>query len=582
MKPANSVVVALFVLCNWCIAAEPAPWLKTESFDRDPGWDNSMNRVEASDPPMVTQDFGWSPGRIGGTIRRSITPAWYGMRLDRTLSFKDSFSASGKISVPTNPGEGTAYLGFFNHERQGWRPWSCMVMRLKLEKGRMLVFTDYMSSLWNAGAAEMELQLPADGSEHRWRFTYDPDATREPWSDTRLRDYLTTGRQTVDQILANANLKEPELTREGLVERLQAALQKGLVSYLARHRTEYWLRKQDKDELKGEVVVQIDDGPEFRSYLTADMREQPVAMDRFGIFNMQLAGAEANFHISDLTVNGKAVDLSRDPDWQGHGNRVRFADPDFVRQNFGYSSETKFAGGTKGEIGGLFYNVEPVNPLHGYYADDVGRLTLDDRIHFSGKLSFLEGSTDAGMFFGFFRAEDEKRILPPDRANKGGTGWPQPNALGVVVDGPARIGWYFMPVCTAVTPELSRGTPGRVFLPTRAHRTFTFDYDPGANSNVGRVTVGLDGEPPFTLDLTAEQRRAGATFDRFGLMSFRRGGKFSILYLDDLTYTTRSPGQRNRAPPRADDHDRAIPQMTRTRLVTRAGRWALGGVEPNG
>lgn len=49
--------------------------LKTETFDGDPGWDHSNNRVEASDPPTVTQDFGWSPGRIGGTVWQSTTPA---------------------------------------------------------------------------------------------------------------------------------------------------------------------------------------------------------------------------------------------------------------------------------------------------------------------------------------------------------------------------------------------------------------------------------------------------------------------------------------------------------------------------
>ena len=79
------------------------------------------------------------------------------------------------------------------------------------------------------------------------------------------------------------------------------------------------------------------------------------------------------------------------------------------------------------------------------------------------------------------------------------------------------------------------------FSPHAAHRTFTFDYDPRANNGIGRVIVTLDGEVPFTLDLKPEQRKAGATFDRFGLMSFRRGGKFSILYFDDLTYTTRRP-----------------------------------------
>jgi hypothetical protein len=36
----------------------------------------------------------------------------------------------------------------------------------------------------------------------------------------------------------------------------------------------------------------------------------------------------------------------------------------------------------------------------------------------------------------------------------------------------------------------------------------------------------------------SEQRKAGASFDHFGLISFRRGAKFSTLYFDDLTYTT--------------------------------------------
>ncbi len=68
--------------------AQTPPTLKTESFDRDPGWDNSVNRVEGSDPPTVTQDFGWSPGKIGGQVRRSITP-------------------------------GTLHFGWFNSQRQG-------------------------------------------------------------------------------------------------------------------------------------------------------------------------------------------------------------------------------------------------------------------------------------------------------------------------------------------------------------------------------------------------------------------------------------------------------------------------------
>ncbi|MEP6662709.1 MAG: hypothetical protein ABJC04_03495, partial [Verrucomicrobiota bacterium] len=273
-------------------------------------------------------------------------------------------------------------------------------------------------------------------------------------------------------------------------------------------------------------------------------------------FNMQLYHGGMTFHVSDLAVNGQKIDLSKDPSWEGHGNRTQFVERDFQRQDFGYSADTTLAGGQKGEIGGQFYNVEPNDPLHGYYADDVGRLTLDDPIHFSGKISFIEGATDAGMFFGFFRAEDEKRPLPPNGAEHA-PGWPQPNTLGVVIDGPARVGWFFIAACTAAKPEFTKENRGPVFLPTRTSRMFDFNYDPQANNGVGRVTVTLEGEPPFTLDLTPEQRKAGAIFDRFGLMSFRRGGKFSTLYFDDLIYTTSRPA--NEPSPRHEQKITTVP-----------------------
>ncbi|WP_428938596.1 hypothetical protein [Fontivita pretiosa] len=528
----------LFACCVACWADELVQ--VTEDFSSDPGWDNSNNRCVAIDPPMVRQDFGWSAGRIGGTIYQSTTPAWYGMPMDRPLTFKDRFSASGKIAV--QPGSGTAYLGWFNHERQGWRPWSSMALRVVCAGDEVSLFIDAMSGKWAAsGVAEIKQRFPADGSEHTWRFSYDPDATRPQWTDTRLRSYLSTGRQQLSQILEKAKKDEPEITREALEQRLQAALQQGLVTWLARHRTEYWLLKEPDADLLGEISVQIDDGPVYKSYMRRDVRDHPVQLDRFGIFNMQMYHRSVTFYVSDLVVNGQKIDLSKDPGWEGRGNRVTFAEQDFQRQDFGYSPDTNHAGGQKGEIGGQFYNVEPIDPLHGYYAAEVGKLTLDDPIRFSGRVSFIEGSTDAGMFFGYFSAEDEKKELPPNVPNSGGVAWPQPNTLGIVVDGPARIGWFFSPYCTAATRELSVRTEGPVFHPTRVSRRFEFVYDPSANNGVGRITVRLDGHEPFSVDLKPEQRKAGATFDRFGLMSFRRGGKFSTLFFDDLTYTARRP-----------------------------------------
>jgi hypothetical protein len=79
-----------------------------------------------------------------------------------------------------------------------------------------------------------------------------------------------------------------------------------------------------------------------------------------------------------------------------------------------------------------------------------------------------------------------------------------------------------------------------LFQPVRQRRRVAFDYDPQANGGVGRCTMKLD-DKEYSVDLTPEQRKAGATFDRFGLMSFRRGGKYSTLFFDDLAYNARRP-----------------------------------------
>src|SRR5688572_22685598 len=107
-----------------------------QDFGADPGWEGVNNRIVAVDPPTKTQNFGWSPtthstptpGEIGGTMWCSRTPAWYAMPLGRPLSFKDPFSASGRIAIRGIAG--TGYIGFFNSTRQEWRPWSSIEMRL--------------------------------------------------------------------------------------------------------------------------------------------------------------------------------------------------------------------------------------------------------------------------------------------------------------------------------------------------------------------------------------------------------------------------------------------------------------------
>ena len=110
-----------------------------QDFSEDPGWENYNNRIECSDCPTITQDFGWTDtnhnndgnGEISGTIWKSTTPAYYAMPLG-PLSFKDKFSASGKLAIIAPEEEGYGfYIGFFNSERQGWRIWSSCGFRME-------------------------------------------------------------------------------------------------------------------------------------------------------------------------------------------------------------------------------------------------------------------------------------------------------------------------------------------------------------------------------------------------------------------------------------------------------------------
>ena len=80
---------------------------------------------------------------------------------------------------------------------------------------------------------------------------------------------------------------------------------------------------------------------------------------------------------------------------------------------------------------------------------------------------------------------------------------------------------------------------GPTYIPDRIKRPFSFEYNP-EGGEAGRITVTLD-TTTFTTDLTPEQRKMGSTFDRFGILNPRKGGKYVDMYLDDLTYVVKRP-----------------------------------------
>ncbi|MFC2139817.1 hypothetical protein ACFLR4_04065 [Bacteroidota bacterium] len=517
----------------------------SENFDNDPGWENFNNRVECSDCPEITQDFGWAPtnnngdgiGEIGGTIYRSTTPAYYAMPLGKSLDFKEPFSASGKISVIAPEKEGFGfYLGFFNAERQGWRVWSSCGARIAaMKEGKARWHLDYKTGKAAGAILNPDLEIPGDGSVHSWEMKYEPDISVADyeWPDPKLKKYLPPNGANIhtDTILVAYQKDDPSMTKEKLLELLKDARDKGLVDdWYRKGKYHLWDLELEPEKIKGKITFTFD-GESVSYFLIPGHQEHPATINRFGIWNMQIYTGSMEFYMSDLVINNKKIDLSQDPKWQGLNNRETFFERDFhSRHNYGYS-QTNWAGEVPGEIGGRFWGTEVMDPLHSYYATDIGELTLEDPMKFSGKITFTEGAVDGRMLIGYF---NKKEKLAPVKGEYKGN--PPHQYLGLEIMDKTSKGYNFTAVCSP-RQNISFEERGPIIIPDRITRNFTFEYDPEAGE-AGRITVTLD-EKTFSADLTPEQRKVGAAFDRFGLLNPRKGGKYVDVYVDDLKYSSR-------------------------------------------
>lgn len=528
-----------------------------EDFSRDPGWDHYQNRVVGTEMPTVAQDFGWrptnhtgsGPGEIGGRVENSRRQAYYAMPLGRPLSFEDEISASGTLALRHIGLRGVGYVGFFNSRRHTWRVWNSMAFRVWEEDGLGQVMFDWMSSDWRARGAETAILLKPDGKVHTWSFHYEPGARADPaWHDRALERHVTdrTGNgqpyelQGEEYLFARMQKEEPNLTRDELHARLLRVRDQGLVEYFHRHNQHRWWKRPDAGKGHGRVTLQFDGETPYVFWLDEEIRKAPAAFDRFGLFNIARFGTGVEMYLGDLRINGQKLDLTQDPHWEGRNNESRYTEPNFHgMQNYGWS-QTNWAGERVGEIGGLFWRTEPQDPLCSYYGDDVGELTLEDPISFSGSISFTEGMTDAGAFFGYFNRDSQIEEFDagrPDRLSR------MANTLGISIADLSALGYYFTPRVSSSAREAVR-KPCEVFLPDRRRRRFMFDYDPKGNGGTGRATVTLDRHA-YVLDLSPQQRKNGAVFNRFGLANVRNGGNSVEFYLDDVTYTARrTPGTR--------------------------------------
>ena len=275
---------------------------------------------------------------------------------------------------------------------------------------------------------------------------------------------------------------------------------------------------------RGEMTFVLS-GETYRAPLEQGHKEDGAVFDRFGLFNQQIAGQGLTVYLDDLVVGGVAEDLSDGQGWEGNGNRVVFQDR-VIRpvHDFGWRN-TNHAGGRPGELGGVMWRIESMRPENAcYYGTPIGRLSLDDELNASGRVCLTAAAADSAILAGWFNARTF-------------IGAPPQNFLGILVEGPSRAGHYFRPAY-GTSDDLKCVTDhGPVIRPDSQSHEWTFHYTPGASGADGRITVTLDTES-VSLDVPREARKGNASFDRFGFLSWHRGGHFVETYFDDLAFTS--------------------------------------------
>jgi hypothetical protein len=450
-----------------------------ESFDRDPNWESRNSR--SARPEIIRQEFGWSatttnaggaPGEVGGLISPAAEPAFYAKQLP-TLTFNDRLAASGTLRL--EKGGGHTLIGFFNDATLNeWRTPNTMVLRINQRGDTFHCHFEYCTSKWRAGAGIIG--------------KYDKEADRMHAVE------LPAGR----------------------------AYEWSLVY------------EPDGAQGRGQITVTFG-GITASCELTEGHKADGAKFNRFGIVNVmkQYDGA-GRLWLDNVTVNGAREEFSRDPGWEGSGNRRTYETRN-VRPRFDFGfSPTHFAGGkSAGEMGGLFFRGDCRYPERlAAYGDRLMPLTLERPLRARGKVTLRRGVSDSTTIIGFYHSAHSLEVNPSQDL-----GMPQ-DFLGAAIEGPSREGFYFYPVYRNHGRGASSGVAAnapRIF-PDGAIHDWTLEYDPAAAEGRGRITVALDGRAA-SIDLAPGDKLADAHFDRFGLVTPWIDGNGQYVYFDDLHYT---------------------------------------------
>jgi hypothetical protein len=449
---------------------------KFENFDDDPGWEGHNNQLVSSTTRTVTQDFGYRTSNFAGSAAGEI-----GGIVDRSPLAAAYY---GEVLAPLNMEQLLSFSGDVS-------------LRQASHTSGFTSSSDIFVGFFNS--------------------------QEQGWRPPNFLGFRLRGHNEPSQNVASIELGYGTSTwAANALDWGQTVLPNGAthhfsVSYLP-------------NVGNGQLRMSWDGGQILTVNLSSSHRSQGATFDRFGIFSNLLPGVTTTnrmeAYFDDLTVNGSFHDFSVDPLWEGVGNQATFADPYLYGVNdFGHRA-TNHAGGSPGELGGVIWRVEDSEEnLQAYYADDIGHRNFGDRLMASGKIAAAAFSTDAGVMLGWFNSSEQD--------------WPPANFVGVYMDSLSSLGRFFAPMYgTAGGGSAFGDAPFLLLPPDGASRLWSIDYDPSGAGGLGTLTVGLDGVVR-TITLEPGHKAQGGTFNRFGLFNMQdNNGKHSIIYLDDISYTT--------------------------------------------
>ena len=238
----------------------------------------------------------------------------------------------------------------------------------------------------------------------------------------------------------------------------------------------------------------------------------------------------------------KTERFDHDPQWDGRQNRSAPPRPPPVEQDFGYS-KTQHAGKTDGEIGGkVSQSIRPA-----YYGKVMPTSTLEEPLSASGNLRLVEARaimgwhTQGNIYVGWFNSDVHDLIWRP--RNFLGFRLQSSNepdgALVELTYGTRswQAGGRFVNAAGGGQERLVRELKSSALLripPDRSNHSWSCVYDPAAASGAGEIIFTFDGVES-RLTLQSALRKAGASFNRFGIFAPRIPGRHIVAYFDELT-----------------------------------------------